>query len=139
MEVGENFTKSIETQALLGPFKSAPIPDLCFSPLMSVPKESFKRRVIVEFSFPPGKAINDGIPRSTYLDFEVEFSLPSVRSMVDRINTMGRRCLMFKRDLKGAFRQFSVDPGDYRLTGLCWENKIFVDSCLTMPVMSYPA
>ena len=77
-EIGEYFAKSIETQALLGPFESAPIPDLCFSPLMPVPKECSKRRVIVDFSFPPGKAINDGIPRSTYLDFEVEFSLPSV-------------------------------------------------------------
>ena len=76
MEVGEYFTKGLESQALLGPFKSTPIQDLRFSPLMSVPKETTKRRIIVDFSFPPGKSINDGIPRSTYLDFEVEFSLP---------------------------------------------------------------
>ena len=135
-EIGEYFAKSIETQALLGPFESAPIPDLCFSPLMSVPKECSKRRVIVDFSFPPGKAINDGIPRSTYLDFEIQFSLPSVRSMIDRINTLGSGCLMFKRDLKGAFRQFSVDPGDYKFTGLCWENRIYVDTRLAMGLRS---
>ena len=53
---------------------------------------------------PPGKAINDGIPKTSYLEFETEFSLPSVRSMVDRLNSLGTGCLMFKRDLKGAFR-----------------------------------
>ena len=136
VEVGEYFTRSTETQALLGPFESAPIPDLCFSPLMSVPKENSKRRIIVDFSFPPGKAINDGIPKSTYLDFVIEFSLPSVRSMTDRLNILGTGCLMFKRDLKGAFRQFSVDPGDYRFTGLCWESKVYVDTRLAMGLRS---
>ena len=109
-EVSLYFSKGIQSQALLGPFKVSPIPDLCFSPLMTVPKELSKRRVIVDFSFPPGKSINDGIPKATYLDFEVKFSLPSVRSMVDRLNELGRGCLMFKRDLKAAFRQFNIDP-----------------------------
>ena len=90
IEVGEYFDKGLKSQALLGPFKSTPIQDLCFSPIMSVPKETTKRRIIVDFSFPPGKSINDGIPRSTYLDFEVEFSLPSIRSMVDRLNVLVR-------------------------------------------------
>ena len=135
-EVDEYFRKGSEAQALLGPFKAAPIQDLCFSPLMTVPKDSSKRRTIVDFSFPPGKSVNDGIPRSTYLDFEVEFSLPSVRSMIDRLNTLGLGCLLFKRDLKGAFRQFSVDPGDYRLTGLSWGDEIFVDTRLAMGLRS---
>ena len=136
MEVGEYFAKGLESQALLGPFKSTPIQDLRFSPIMSVPKETTKRRIIVDFSFPPGKSINDGIPRSTYLDFEVEFSLPSVKSMVDRLNVLGTGCLMFKRDLKGAFRQFSLDPGDYKFTGLIWEEDIFVDTRLAMGLRS---
>ena len=136
IEVGEYIDKGLKSQALLGPFKSTPIQDLCFSPLMSVPKETTKRRIIVDFSFPPGKSINDGIPRSTYLDFEIEFSLPSVRSMVDRLNVLGPGCLMFKRDLKSAFRQFSVDPGDYKFTGLNWEENMYVDTRLAMGLRS---
>ena len=69
---------------------------------MSVPKDGSKRRVIVDFSFPPGKSINDGIPKDSYLDFEVKFSLPSVKSMIDRINNLGVGCRLFKRDLKVA-------------------------------------
>ena len=135
-EVGEYFRKEVQSQAMLGPFKLPPIPNLCYSPLMSVPKEGTKRRIIVDFSFPPGKAINDGIPRSTYLEFEAEFSLPTVMSMVSRLNDLGRGCLLFKRDLKGAFRQFNTDPGDYMLTGLCWNNEIYLDIRLAMGLRS---
>ena len=103
---------------------------------MSVPKEETKRRIVVDFSFPPGKAINDGIPKATYLEFYVEFSLPSVKSMVDRLNKLGIGCLMYKRDLKGAFRQFNTDPGDYRFTGLCFGDVIYIDVRLAMGLRS---
>ena len=136
IDVNNYFSKSVQDKALLGPFECAPIPDLCFSPLMTVPKEIAKRRVIVDFSFPPGKAINDGIPRTTYLEFETNFSLPSVSSMVDRLNSLGAGCLMYKKDLKGAFRQFNIDPGDYRFVGLSWDKKIFIDTRLAMGLRS---
>ena len=82
-------------QAILGPFDLSPFPELCFSPLMTVPKEESKRRVIVDFSFPPGRAINDGIPKATYLDYSAEFCLPSVKSMTSRINELSMGCLMY--------------------------------------------
>ena len=130
--ISEYLSSNLQIKAILGPFKHAPVLDLRFSPLMTVPKEVTKRRVIVDFSFPPGAAINDGISRVTYLDFSVEFSLPSVQSMVDRLNELGPGCLMYKRDLKAAFRQFSLDPGDYRLTGLSWDGDIYIDTRLAM-------
>ena len=62
----ENYlVKNVNSQAMLGPFIQAPIPNLCFSPLMTVPKEDSSRRIIVDFSFPPGKAVNDGISKLT--------------------------------------------------------------------------
>ena len=135
-QIEEYLSKNVSSQAMLGPFEEAPILDLCFSPLMTVPKEESKRRVIVDFSFPQGKAINDGISRTTYLDSEITFSLPSVQSMVSRLNDLGPGCLMYKRDLKGAFRQFSTDPGDYRYTGIHWEGKIYLDTKLAMGLRS---
>ena len=135
-EVSDYFAKGVESQALLGPFELPPICNLRYSPLMSVPKEVASRRVIVDFSFPPGNSINDGISRTTYLDFAIEFSLPSVSSMIGRLNELGQGCLMYKRDLKGAFRQFGIDPGDYMFTGLCWKNKIYLDTRLAMGLRS---
>ena len=128
--------KNGKMQAILGPFTESPIPELRYSPLMSVPKDVTKRRVIVDFSFPAGRSINDGIPKATYLEHEVEFSLPSVQSMVGRINFLGKGCLMYKKDLKHAFRQFSIDPGDYGFTGMSWKDMIFFDTRLAMGLRS---
>ena len=130
------FEKAKLSQEMLGPFDVSPIADVCFSPLMTVPKEDSKRRVIVDFSFPAGKAIKDGISRTSYLDFNIEFSLPSIKSMVDRLNELGIGCLLFKRDLRGAFRQFCVDPGDFNFTGLHWNGKVWIDTRLAMGLHS---
>ena len=135
-EVEQYLGKGLESQAILGPFEEAPINNLCYSPLMTVPKEESKRRVVVDFSFPAGRSINDGIPKVTYLDVAINFSLPSVQSMVCRLNSLGYGCLMYKRDLKGAFRQFNIDPGDYRYTGLRWDSKSYIDTRLAMGLRS---
>ena len=135
-EIEQYLQKGKLSQAILGPFHQSPINGLCFSPLMSVPKEVSQRRIIVDFSFPPGQSINDGISKSTYLESSVDFSLPSVQSMVSRLNELGRNCLMYKRDLKSAFRQFPLDPGDYAFTGLKWEDGIYVDTRLAMGLRS---
>ena len=134
--INEYLANNGTMSAVLGPFTQAPIPDLRFSPLMSVPKEETKRRVIVDFSFPAGRSINDGIPKETYLEHKVKFSLPSVQSMVSRINFLGKGCLLYKRDLKHAFRQFCIDPGDYKFTGMSWKGNIFVDTRLAMGLRS---
>ena len=134
--IDEYIGKNVESQALLGPFTVSPIKGLCFSPLMSVPKEDSKRRVIVDFSFPPGKSINDGISKVSYLEFEMDFSLPSVQAMARRITELGPGCLLYKRDLKGAFRQFSSDPGDYVFAGVFWGAVIYIDTRLAMGLRS---
>ena len=121
---------------MLGPFVKSPIASICFSPLMSVPKEETKLRVIVDFSFPPGSSVNDGIPQNSYLDCGTEFNLPTIQSMVSRLNELGKNCLLFKRDLRGAFRQFGIDPGDYKLTGLWWNGKVYIDTRLAMGLRS---
>ena len=133
----EDFLESsVQTQAMLGPFEDAPISELCYSPLMSVPKEDTNRRVIVDFSYPAGRSVNDGISKVSYLDLQIEFCLPSVQSMINRLNDLGPGCLLYKRDLKGAFRQFNIDPGDYCLTGVFWKGKAYIDTRLAMGLRS---
>ena len=56
--------------------------------------------------------------------------------MVSRLNDLGIGCLMYKRDLKGAFRQFGADPGDYRFNGLGWGDVIYIDVRLAMGLRS---
>ena len=134
--IDDYLAKNIEINALLGPFKVSPIAGLCYSPLMSVPKDVTKRRVIVDFSFPPGNSVNDGISKVSYLEFDIEFSLPSVQAMAMRIIELGPGCLLYKRDLKGAFRQFSSNPGDYVFAGIFWGDVIYIDTRLAMGLRS---
>ena len=56
-------------QALAGPFKGPPVTTFHVSPLMTrTKKDSDKRRVIVDLSWPDGASVNDGITDELYLD-----------------------------------------------------------------------
>ena len=99
-------------------------------------RDSVERRVILDLSFPAGSAINDGISKSSYLDSEVNLILPKVDDLVELIKVKGKGCLLFKRDLKRAYRQIPVDPGDVPLLGYIFENQVFFDKYLSMDLRS---
>ena len=56
--------------------------------------------------------------------------------MTDRLNVLGRGSLLYKKDLKAAFRQFGIDPGDYKFSGVSWWEKIYIDTRLAMGLRS---
>ena len=126
--------REIETGSTLGPFDSNPLTGKLFtSSLNSVDKKgSGERRVILDLSFPPGQSINDGIPQGEYLGQSIELSYPTVDDFVNYIRQMGKGCKLYKRDLKRAYRQIPVDPGDIHLLGFYWKNKYFIDRCAPM-------
>ncbi len=64
--------------ALLGPFTEPPFhPFTHSSPLMSRPKRnSDKRRIIHDLSWPPGGSVNDKIPRDMYMGIHYNFGYP---------------------------------------------------------------
>ena len=70
-------------------------------PLMTVPKKGSKdkRRVVLDFSYPQGSSINDGIPKDSYLDEPLHLHLPRSQTFIDLINLHGPGCLLFKTDL----------------------------------------
>lgn len=123
--------------AVLGPFASNPFAsDVVLSPLNSVPKGEFERRIIVDLSWPIGSSVNDGIPSKQYLGEDFNLVYPTVDDVAARILALGPGCLLFKRDLKRAYRQFPVDPGDYHLLGYSWRNQMFFDTVLPMGLRS---
>ncbi|KAL9965660.1 hypothetical protein ACROYT_G029497 [Oculina patagonica] len=126
----EAIDKYLQTErsygAVLGPFASNPFSsDVVLSPLNSVPKGEFERRIIVDLSWPIGASVNDGIPSKQYLGEDFSLVYPTVDDVAARILALGPGCLLFKRDLKRAYRQFPVDPGDYHLLGYSWQNQMF--------------
>lgn len=116
--------------AIAGPFPNPPFAEafVC-SPLQTVPKRgSSTRRVVMDLSFPRGSSVNDGIPPDTYLGEQFKLRLPGIDRLVDFILAKGRHCLVFKKDLRRAYRQFPVDPKDYSLLGFCYQGQFYFDT-----------
>ena len=90
---------------MLGPFKSNPFPNnLVISPLNSVPKKDNERRVILDLSYPRNSSINDFIVKDEYLGEKTEIIFPKVDDFVEFIKQKGRGCLLFKKDLRRAYK-----------------------------------
>ena len=124
--------------AVIGPFRANPFScPVALSPLNSVPKQdSAKRRIIVDLSWPAGSSVNDGISSSSYLGEEISLTYPTVDNIASLIWSTGAGCLIYKRDLKWAYRQFPVDPRDYPLLGYCWNHDLYFDVVLPMGLRS---
>ena len=95
-----------------------------------------ERRVIANLSWPCGTSVNDGIPSDSFLGEPISLSYPTIDSIVDAVISLGPGCLLYKRDLKKAYRQFPVDPKDYHLLGYTWDNQFYFDTVLTMGLRS---
>ena len=121
-----------------GPFAEPPFKDaFVVSPLNTVPKrDSTERRVIVDLSWPSGSSVNDGIPSDSFLGEPLDLTYPTIDAIVDVIVSLGRGCLLYKRDLRKAYRQFPVDPRDYSLLGYTWDGQFYFDTVLTMGLRS---
>ena len=127
-------TKEISLGRVAGSFDTMPNTDgFVVSPLNTVPKrDSAERRVIVHLSWPCGTSVNDGIPSDSFLGEAISLTYPTIDSIVDAVISLGPGCLLYKRDLKKAYRQFPVDHKDYHILGYAWDNQFYFDTILTM-------
>ena len=137
----DTIDKYIETElsynAIMGPFSIPPFFNrMGISPLSTRPKKnSDKRRVILDLSFPPGRSVNDGIEKSWYCGEYVELTYPSIDTLAERISKI-LDPLIWKIDLHRAFRQFPLCPRDYSLIGFRWRNLIYFDKRIPMGLRS---
>ena len=137
-EINAYIQKESNHGAIIGPFKANPFQEnLVVSPLNSVPKKDVKeRRIIMDLSFPKGNAVNDYIEKNVYLGEITEVIFPKIDDFVELIKRKGKGCLLFKKDLKRAYRQISIDPKDYNLVSFVWHKHIFCDTVLSMGLKS---
>jgi len=137
-DINSYLSTEISDAHILGPFSHNPlITPIMVSPLNSVPKkDSMSRRIISDLSFPPTFSVNDGIAKNMYLNQEIDLTYPSVDTLASRIKELGPTCLIFKKDLAKAYRQFAIDPGDIHLLGYVWQDSIFLDLALAMGIRS---
>ena len=137
-QIGTYLGKEAKKSAILGPFKSNPFSSqIKVSPLNSVPKkDTAERRVILDLSMPKGRAVNDFVDKYSYLGEEVKLVFPKVDDFIRLVKAKGPGCLMFKKDLRKAYRQIPICPHDYNLVAFCWKKHIFCDTVLSMGLSS---
>ena len=132
--LGDYITKEQSQGAVMGPYHRIPFPKkVGISPLSTRPKmDSPHRRIILDLSFPPGNAVNDGIMKDDYMGLPAKLTFPWVDDFAIHIYTLGKGCMMFKIDLSRYFRQLPLDPGDYSLIGYVINGDIYFDKVLPM-------
>ena len=86
------------------------------SPLMSHPKKSDERRVILDLSWPPGGLVNDGITKGNYMGTPFTLQLPTAQDFTDLIIKNGNGCYVYNADLSRAYRQHPADDLDWPVT-----------------------
>lgn len=84
--------------------------------------------MIVDLSWPCGSSVNDGIPSGTFLGELLELTYPTIDAIVPAIVSLSWGYMLYKRDLRKAYRQFPVDPHDYHLLGYTWNRQFYFDS-----------
>jgi hypothetical protein len=135
-EVVENYLKE-ETAAgsMAGPFDAAPWTDLHLNRVSLKPKHEVidlslpannQYRLIVDLSYPEGKAVNSFIA-----DADASVSYVSLDTVFDRLVELGPGSLLFKLDIERAYRIIPVREEDRRLLGIKFQERFYVD--LTLP------
>ena len=61
---------------------------------------------------------------------EFQLKYPTIDQIVHKINEIGPDALLYKVDLQRAFRNLRIDPLDYKVLGLMWQNQTFIDVSL---------
>ena len=137
-EINSYLLKESKNNSILGPFKSNPFAsNLVISPLNSVPKkDTTERRVILDLSFPKHNSINEFISKTEYLGDHVEVVFPKVDDFIELIKVKGQGCLLYKKDLRKAYRQLKIDPHDLNLVSFVWGKHIFCDTVVSMGLRS---
>ena len=83
--VSETISKELSQGHIAGPFTSPPFPNLHCSPLGCVPKKDGPYKLIIDLSSPPGRSVNENIPKDSFQCFlqnlmmQLNFFAPSAQ------------------------------------------------------------
>ena len=84
--------------------------------------------MIIDLSWPENISVNCFTSGIEYVGTAYKLHYPSIDSFTERLIQLGKGALIHKIDLSRAFRQLKVDPCDYPLLCLEWQNQYYVDA-----------
>ena len=120
--------KEISMGAILGPFDIDPAHGIHSSPLLTRPKDTNKRRVILNLSHPKGTSLNDQVDRLRFDGVTFNLKFPSIDNITEEILRIGEGVTLAKIDVSRAFRNLRIDPGDALNFGIQWQGRQYLDA-----------
>ena len=125
--VEQYLQKEIQCGAMLGPFDHIDCPHYHCSPLLTRPKESNRRRVILNLSYPAGASLNDAVTRDLFDNLNFTLKFPTVDNVLHSVRSIKGQAMLAKIDISRAFRNLRVDPADAAKFGIKWKDKYYLD------------
>ena len=104
---------------------------LHYSPLISHLKEGDSQRIIVNLSYPLGNSVNSCNLKDEYDGYTFQLSYPSVDDIVQHIVNSYDTLLLYKLDISRGCRNLRLDPLDFGLMGIHWDDNFFIDVSVT--------
>ena len=71
--------------------------------------------------------VNAFVPNDRLDCLHITLAYPTINNLVTQISKIGLHALLYKVDLRRAYRNLRVDPLDYPVLGLKWEGNTYVD------------
>ena len=127
--VAKYIAKEQNFGTILGPVSHINTPHYHCSPLLTRPKDTNDRRVILNLSYPKGQSLNDQVDKLNFDSRQFTLKFPSVDNIVECILQITDP-LIFKIDVARAFRNLRVDPVDALKFGLSWHDALYVDAAV---------
>ena len=126
-QVQEYLDKEREFGALLGPIENITHSQYHCSPLLTRPKDTDKRRVILNLSHPHGQSVNDHVHKNAFDSSPFILKFPSIDDITQSIKHATGDTVLFKVDMARAFQNLRVDPADALKLGIKWNKAFYVD------------
>ena len=138
-QVQKYIERELKLGSVIGPFKHNPFGKHArFSPVNTRnKKDSDEKRVILDLSWPQdGTSVNQGIDKNYYRGLPVKCELPTVHDLVKIVVNKGKGCLVFKRDLKRAYKQIGCCIGIIHVLGFYFNERYYYDITLPMGLIN---
>lgn len=105
-----------------GPFPAPPMPGFRSNSIMAVDQKD-KVRLVMDMSRPEGRSFNSNLTR----DLLDKVNMSTAKQFGYSVREAGIGAIMSKLDMKDAYKLIPAKKADWRLQGMSWAGRFFID------------
>lgn len=125
MMVTDTLASWVKAGIVKGPFSTPPVPFFRANSIMAVDQKD-KVRLVLDMSRPEGRSFNDNLDKVKL----PRVTMATAKQFSYLIREAGRHAVMNKDDMKDAYKLVPAKKEDWRLQGMAWLGKFFLETQL---------